>query len=93
MNLRFVEKLSQPIPPVTKYIIPPISGEIYIDFSIEKIPFNIGVYSVSVKLINGSLINTIDYHIGSKHFQIEAGGKIGHEGKVWLNGKWGASNE
>ena len=76
-----------------KYIIPPISGEAYIDFSIEKIPFNIGVYSVSVKLINGSLINTIDYHIGSKYFQIEAGGKIGHEGKVWLNGKWGASNE
>ena len=75
------------------FVIPPILGRLYVDFSIEEIPFNAGAYSLSAKLINGNLINTIDYHINSRRFKMESDGKIGYDGILYLNGNWAVSNE
>jgi lipopolysaccharide transport system ATP-binding protein len=75
------------------FILPPIFGKVYVDFSIEEIPFNVGVYPLSVKLMNGSLINSIDYHINARHITVKSGGRIGFDGRLWLNGKWEVSNE
>ena len=69
-------------------IFPPIFGDAYIDFLIDKIPFNSGIYSLSAKLIDGNLINTIDYHIDVCHFKIESGNYVGFNAKTYLDGKW-----
>jgi lipopolysaccharide transport system ATP-binding protein len=71
---------------------PSILGHAYVDFSINKIPLNTGIYSLSLKLIDGSLINTIDYHIDVCHFTVESGNRTGYDARAYLNGKWEISN-
>lgn len=70
------------------YVFPPLTGKAYVDFLIERIPFNQGIYSLSVKLIDGGLVDSIDYHKEICHFKIERGNKIGYDARTYLDGKW-----
>jgi lipopolysaccharide transport system ATP-binding protein len=72
---------------------PSILGGANVDFSINKIPLNAGIYSLSVKLIDGSLINTIDYHIDVCYFTIESGNRTGYDARAYFNGEWKISKE
>lgn len=74
------------------YIFSSILGKTCIDFLIDKIPFNTGVYSLSVKLIDESLVNSIDYHKDACYFKVESGNKIALDAKIYLEGKWERSN-
>jgi len=73
-------------------IFPAIYGKAYIDFAIPEIPFNVGLYPFSVKLMDGSLIDTVDYHVKTNYIAVESGGKSGFNGKLWINGKWKICN-
>ena len=71
-----------------KGIFPPISGKAYVDFSIQEIPFAAGIYSLSVKLTEGHILNCIDYHINIKSFKVKSGSKLNYGASLYLNGKW-----
>ena len=72
-------------------VIPAITGIAYVNFSIEHLPFNTGIYSLSVKLLDGNLLTSIDYHTHARYFTMESGGRVGFNGLIYLDGKWDVS--